>query len=252
VTSDADFRLPRLLFVHIPKTAGTSMTEALAGLYGALTFPAMTTLDYAAYDDARLLQYRLFKGHAYRRDYKRLPPDTRRLTVLRDPVERAISFWRYYRSLTLDGVDDPYVAEAIRLAQSRSPLELIYSESPFVLEHLRLGQVRQFLPGPTLHAIGHRQFVTGEMKRQALADFIAEIDRFDVVLTCEMLRVSLAPAHAALGLPPPAAPLPRVNISPGTDAVDRLEVRRAMMDVSDAEFACYEHARRREIALLGG
>lgn len=242
--------LPRLALVHVPKTAGSAVTNLLAREYGPLTLPAMTTLDYQCYGDGDFAGFRFYKGHAYRSDYKRLPPDTVRMTVLRDPVARAVSFWKYYRAMDADATEDPYVADAIRHAQTGSAFDLIHSDSPFVVEHLRLGQMRQFLPTDLLHAIGHRPFLTRAMKRQALDACLAELERFDHVLTSEMLALSLPPVLRALGLDRRVGRVPRDNVSLPAPDPDVLDIRRAVMDVNDVEFACYDHVRQREIAAL--
>lgn len=241
---------PRLAFVHIPKTGGVSLTAMLARAYDGQVLPAMTTLDYPFYDAAELARFRFYKGHAYRRDYERLPPGTIRLTVLRDPVARAVSFWRYYRALDPAASEDPSIAEAIRLAREGSALDLIRAEAPFVIEHLRLGQVRQFLPPATLAAVDHHPFLPRALQHAVLGAFVAEMARFDHVLTSEMLPLSLPPVLRALGLGGRVGPLPRENVSPPAPDCDPFDLRRAVMEVNEVEFACYEHVRRREIAAL--
>jgi hypothetical protein len=242
---------PRLSFVHVPKTAGTSVTEALALHYGKSTLPAMTTLDYATYSDDDLLNYRFYKGHAYRRDFERLPRDTIRFTVLRDPVSRAVSYYRYYRDLDESQIKDPFIQEAASLSKRGSAVDLVYSDSPFVVEHLRLGQVRQFLSEPLLRQIGHRQFLTRAMREDAVAEFIRLMETFDYVLTAEWLDLSFPLMIGEIGLPAPVGKLGRFNVSrPDSDA-DLTDLRRALIDVNSAGFACYAYAQKRERAWLG-
>jgi hypothetical protein len=241
---------PRLAFVHVPKTAGTSITHALSRHYGGLSCPAMTTLDYRIYGDEALAKYRFYKGHAYRRDYDRLPDDTIRFTVLRDPVSRARSYYTYYRSLNDSELTDPFVLEASRLAKTASPIEFVYSDSPFVIEHLRLGEVRQFLPEATLAAIGHRQFLSRDLRRTAVEDFIKELRRFSYVLTVESLPLSFPLMARDIGLPESVLALEWKNRSEPADGVDTADLRRAMVDVNAAGFECYAHAQRRERAWL--
>jgi hypothetical protein len=234
-------------FVHVPKTAGTSVTEVLSGCFEGKVCPAMTTLDYARFDDERLTGWRFFKGHAYRRDYARLPAGTVKFTVLRDPVARALSYWRYFRGLEEAASDNPFVREAIRLAKGQSCIEFVYSDSPFVIEHVRLGQVRQFLSDEVLAAVGHRQFLSREIRARAVAEFVAETDAFDFVLTVEGMALSFPLMLRELGLGAAGA-LARRNVSGMGDAVEMGDLRRALVDVSGAEFDCYEHVRRREMA----
>jgi hypothetical protein len=240
----------RLAFVHVPKTAGTSVSAALARHYGAHTLPAMTTLDYQLYDDTDLVKYRFYKGHAYRRDYERLPADTVLFTILRDPVRRALSYYAYARGLDESGIDDPFILEASQLAKNVSPVEFIYSESPFVIEHLRLGQMRQFLPDDRLAEIGHRLHLTRAVQQAAVDDFCSEIRGFAYVLTVECLDLSFPLMIRALGLPHSTMALGRENVSAPVDGVNTADLRRALMDVSAVEFDCYAYVRRREQAWL--
>jgi hypothetical protein len=238
--------LPLLAFVHIPKTAGTSITNALKRLYGAACFPAMTTLDYRKHDDAALQGYRCFRGHAYRCDYERLPAGTSFFTVLRDPVERALSYYNYYRALADAHVSDRFVLEASRLAKTASVIEFIYSDSPFIIEHLRLGQMRQFLTQETLRHIAHRQFLTRALRRIAADEFMREMARFDFVLTCDCLALTFPLMTAQLGLPVSCRLIGRDNASAASDDVDPADIRRALIDVNAAEFTCYDFVRRRQ------
>jgi hypothetical protein len=241
---------PRLAFVHVPKTAGTSVTHALSRYYNGYCCPAMTTLDYPLYGDDALAQYRFYKGHAYRRDYERLPEDTIRFTVLRDPVRRALSYYNYYRCLDDGELTDPFIREASRLAKTATPIEFVYSDSPFVIEHLRLGQVRQFLPAATLAAIGHRQFLSRALRQTAVAEFIEEMCRFAYVLTVECLWLSFPVMAREIGLPECVSALEWKNHSEPADGVDLADVRRALVDVNAAGFECYAYAQRREQAWL--
>lgn len=94
----------RVLFVHIPKTAGMSLYHALerwAGPGRAIRYPNGGVDDLAAWRDlsqARLDQLRLVSGHLplhefRRRDMTGWAP----ITLLRDPVARTLSTYSYIR-----------------------------------------------------------------------------------------------------------------------------------------------------------
>ena len=252
-TANATAVLPRLAFVHIPKTAGTSITHALDRAYRGQSCPAMTTLDYACLPDTQLNSYWLYRGHAYRRDYERLPKNTILCTVLRDPVRRARSYFAYYRDLDDRHITDDFVLEASRLAKTASVIEFIYLDSPFIIEHLRLGQLRQFLPEATLAAIGHRQFLTRALRQAVVEDFLREMEKFTYVLTTGMLALSFPLMATQLGLPAICAALPNENRSQpviATDDADDADIRRALIDVNAGEFCAYETIRAREAAWL--
>lgn len=239
---------PRLAFIHIPKTAGTSITDVLARAYGDATFPGMTTLDYLCYTDDELARFRFYKGHAYRRDYERFLKETFMFTVLRDPLDRAMSFFAYYREIDDTHIADEFMREASQLAKTCSAIEFIHSDSPFVIEHIRLGQMRQFLRPETLAAIGHRQTLTRSMRQAVLKEFIEQMDFIHITLTFEMLYISFPMILNYLKLPN-CCNLGNLNASARSadvDLVDLADVRRALVEVNGTEFAAYDHVRRRE------
>ena len=93
---------PILIFLHIPKTGGQTLTEILDQVYAP---EKIYTIDYA--DPARALDgfrnmppekragYSLIRGHAAFGLHKILPRPARYITFLRDPVERAASLYAH-------------------------------------------------------------------------------------------------------------------------------------------------------------
>jgi hypothetical protein len=241
--------LPRLCFVHVPKTGGMAVTETLAKLYGPATCPAMTTLDYARYDTDSFAAYRFYRGHAYRRDYRRLPGDTRLLMILRDPVRRALSQYWYFRRLDQHDIGDPFMREAIDVARTCSFTDFVHSDSPFVVEHVRLAQVRQFLPQTLIDEIGHRQFLSRGMRRAVCDAFHDELSRFDAALTTGWLPRSLPTALRDLGLRA-RLDLSLVNATEPYPDSDYGDALRVLVDVNCAEFACYRMVADRERATM--
>jgi hypothetical protein len=96
---------PLLAFVHIPKTAGKTVTTMLVGAYSK---PAirdagnyLRSADKAASKVGRQKKARgrVIVGHVpYGLFRENLPPDTRYMTFLREPIDRVVShFWRHIR-----------------------------------------------------------------------------------------------------------------------------------------------------------
>jgi hypothetical protein len=86
-----------LLFLHMPKTAGTSMRTYLARQYAiGDILPAANWGDVArgGFDPAA---YRLCAGHFSYNFRPLCAPGTKTLTLLRDPVERYLSHFRHAR-----------------------------------------------------------------------------------------------------------------------------------------------------------
>jgi hypothetical protein len=248
--TDVDCELPRLAFIHIPKTAGTSITNTISELYGALTFPAMTTLDYACYKEDEIEHFRFYKGHSYYRDFRRLPGGTIFFSVFRGPTERAISLYRYWRSIDVTHIADPIVSEACEIARSSGIIDFIYSDNPFIIEHLRLGLIRQFLSEELLLDIGHRRYLARQTTNEALAEFKSRLDGIDYVMTCDYIDVSYFVMSSSIGLPSVRTKMRNDNASPKCDIGGIFDIRRAMLDVSPLDFHCYEMARKKERDIL--
>jgi hypothetical protein len=90
---------PALVFMHIPKTAGTSLHTRLTGRFPPPLVCPERFDRLHAYSLAELNRYRLFSGHfAY--PVTRCIPGRRRIavTLLREPVARIVSAYRFLRA----------------------------------------------------------------------------------------------------------------------------------------------------------
>jgi hypothetical protein len=102
-----------LLFLHIPKTAGSSVNEFLVNRFAAdevhSLYPAFGT------DVPALLPKEprgCYAGHVYYDITTYLPAGTTVFTVLRDPVERALSAYFFYKRVPREELlrGGPYIA----------------------------------------------------------------------------------------------------------------------------------------------
>jgi Sulfotransferase family len=243
--------LPRLAFIHIPKTAGTSVRELLSAIYGDTAFPGMTTIDYGHYSNDELAGYRFYSGHCYLRDLIRLPSDTITFSVFRNPAKRAISLFRYYSQIETSSTDE-YVREAIDIAKNQGIIEFLHSSNPFIIEHLRAGQIRQFIDSDLLNLIGHRREFTVSMERAIWRNFETNILRIKYLLTSDWLDTSIHLVCRDIGLPRSHCNLARANQSQARPDVkiDVSAVYRASWDVSPLDWRAYEFACQKEREFL--
>ncbi len=94
--------LPRVCFLHIEKTAGSSFHEYLTEVYGpANIFPErLRYLERYTADD--FLACSVYSGHYTFGNCWRLPIGTRFGTMLREPRSRVISCYYFWRSLSIE------------------------------------------------------------------------------------------------------------------------------------------------------
>jgi hypothetical protein len=96
----------KLIFTHIPKTAGTSLALALDKIAGPrITFGQWT--EFRDIPDCELEKYNLITGHfyAFQLDRPCLKPYIR-MTVLRDPIERVVSSYNFAKWCVETGTAD--------------------------------------------------------------------------------------------------------------------------------------------------
>jgi hypothetical protein len=202
----------KFFFVHLQKTAGTTLFRRLKTHFGAEAVYPMPHYqgDVAATLDVPLLvsrfaehrdEIRLVTGHFPLCTTELLDADFMTFTLLREPVERTLSFLRHQRQV------DPKFAD--------SPLEDIYAQ-PL----LRDGLVRN-------HMVRMLSLTVDEMTDGALTQVVVDdarleraqrnlVERIDVFGIqeefepfCDLLATQfgwqLGPAHVANNTPPAAA-----------------------------------------------
>ena len=86
---------PRIGFIHIPKTAGSSFVSVLRELYPLVH--ETTIFDFGIFADL-LIKMPVIVGHVPLSMYLNERPRRQLCTILRDPVKRVISYYKYVRA----------------------------------------------------------------------------------------------------------------------------------------------------------
>jgi hypothetical protein len=106
-----------LIFLHIPKAGGTTMYKILRQHYPPAETVTMEIPDVVRFKTlpiAERKRYRLIQGHLYYGLHHFIPRASSYVTLLRHPIERAVSFYCYarrtsshylYRVLTSERID---------------------------------------------------------------------------------------------------------------------------------------------------
>ncbi|MCU0887279.1 MAG: sulfotransferase family protein [Rubritepida sp.] len=224
-------------FAHVPKTAGSSLGTDLAKRlqpYANITIdhadrerPAMERWDEAV---ARFLAehaekpYRFASGHLQHRHTERIAaavPGMRRFTVLRDPVARVVSDFRYQRT-------------------DMHPLaEWSIQRTPGLAEFMDL-------PGQRNRAAKH--LVPAEIvRRERVADAVAYVeDTYDFVGLQEMFALSFRVITGLVDRPAEPTERKRVNTAPVEEG-GRLtpELAEAIAARSPIDMALFRHFSER-------
>jgi len=108
LTAGAGKACEAIIFLHLPKTAGTTLNRLIEWEY---RLSEMYSIDPVLFEWsaahlrklplARLRKIRMFKGHMLFGLHEILPQPSTYITVLRDPVERVLSAFYFMRSYKL-------------------------------------------------------------------------------------------------------------------------------------------------------
>ncbi|ADJ29192.1 sulfotransferase family 2 domain-containing protein [Nitrosococcus watsonii] len=115
--------VPKLHFLHIPKTAGTSVTQFLQRQYDLEHIVFETTWRELFKYQPRMPRLKLFRGHFGINLTKMIGPEFKVLTFLREPVSRVMSQYHHIRKTPTEGLykfaSEMELAEFMRHKQGR-------------------------------------------------------------------------------------------------------------------------------------
>lgn len=134
----------KIVFVHIPKTAGTSFRKLLVDVFGeGRVSPQFAANPLTDDDAARLDHFQVIAGHINFADVQTYFPDRRLITFLREPVDRCLSPYGFFRKMKghplipLNNIryeNNPF--EATSLAKQLSPDEFFNSTHPHIMQNV--------------------------------------------------------------------------------------------------------------------
>ena len=88
----------KVLFLHLPKTAGQSVHQYLIDLFtNEQVCPARVNEQYSQLSDDELDRYTVYSGHVDWSRFDNLESPFFTFSILRDPLERLLSFYFYLR-----------------------------------------------------------------------------------------------------------------------------------------------------------
>jgi hypothetical protein len=216
-----------LIFLHIPKTAGLSLRDILLkhipGPSFRIIHPIDDTARLAALPEPERAALELVEGHLYYGVHELLPSPSRYLTMLRDPVERVLSYYSFVREFKDHHLNAAVNRPGFTLAdcfRSRLTIEL----DNFMVRCLAGSR--------------HIHVPFGGVTSAMLDEAAANLDRIDLLGLTEHFDKSLARFCAALNWPTP--PAPRLNTT---------SARLRRVDLYDEESALIAEHNRFDAAL---
>ncbi len=228
----------RIIFLHIPKTAGQSVHEALVSAYGAeAVCPARVNEQLYELSIEQLNRYRVFSGHL---DWSRL--DCVRgprfaFTVLREPRDRILSFYFYLREqaskLSEEELNRPE-RQGMKAVLTLKPAEYFLGGAPhlrrFLDDHYDNFYTyyfagRHYAARAPLKALVAR----GAMSVEQLSETaMANLRTLDRVFTVEQMPELLDTIGSLSGAVLKPADAYRMNVTRSIAAADRLQRLRTL------------------------
>jgi hypothetical protein len=220
-----------LLFLHIPKTAGSTMYKVLEHQYSraeTLRLKDPEIAQFRTLPAAQRGRYRLIEGHLYFGFHRHIPRASTYITFLRRPVERVLSFYYYARS-----TPDHYLYS--QLVSERLDLKTALARE--LTPELCNGQTRQ-LAGDEWE--DPERVVT----RAALERAQANLTHFRVVGLLEEFDASLLLLRRAFRWHWPYYVKENVTKEKSDETFLDAETRRLIEEANRLDIELYEYARK--------
>jgi hypothetical protein len=219
-----------LLFLHIPKTAGSTMYKVLERQYSrakTLRLESSQIDRFKTLPAAQRGRYRVIEGHLYFGFHRYIPGASTYITFLRRPVERVLSFYYYARS-----TPDHYLYS--HLVSERLDLKTALARE--LTPELCNGQTRQ-LAGDEWE--DPQRVVT----RAALERAQANLTHFRVVGLLEEFDASLLLLRRAFGWQLPFYVKENVTKKKTDETFRDAETRGLIEEANRLDLELYEYAR---------
>ncbi|MFZ5483254.1 MAG: Wzt carbohydrate-binding domain-containing protein [Pseudomonadota bacterium] len=192
-------RKKQLFFDHLAKTGGTTVYQVLKTNLGEDAVTDQLSLPHRE----MLIRYgwkRLISAHTMFQSGDSLDPARYYFTILREPLDRALSHYWYRRSIEHDpGWTD------VRIAKSHSFEEMLYSDEPTVRCLVANVQARHYA-----NLVWDKDRAPSDSELLDAAKSV--LDRFDLVGVNEELEDMLLVVGADCGIPI-SKDIPRLNVT---------------------------------------
>lgn len=234
----------QLLFIHVPKTAGTTLSRILEGLFPVeQVCPAYYMRDLLLMRPDDLSTYRLFRGH-FEYSVTELLGAPSCLTMLREPVARVISYYRYIRSAPKHPRHEKFAAMQLEevIEDPEELLPISNHQARVFGRFLDLDLVRAKMSGAPIDGATHRSAPrpTGINVERACA----RLADFGFVGISERFEESLLLLADVLGFDP-NVPYESLNVTPADQAAEfDPEVIEKIRGMNSADLRIYDFVQQ--------
>ena len=236
-----------LLFLHAPKAAGSALAGVLGNRFAAAE--CLSVYDEDDPEDAPLNAARFVFGHVTMSIADRFERRPFTITVLRDPIERALSTYSYFRALNLE--EEPFAAQPDgELVRRKQVVPLCKRHS--IEEFIRLAPdlAERYLGNLQARMLGGERF---DRTDESLEDALGGLHRCDFVGLAERLPESarwLARRLAWAEL----TPLPLANVTGNRLRTEEIspQTMDALLELTAVDRDLYTHAVRTYESRLAG
>jgi hypothetical protein len=121
----------RLVFVHLPKTGGTTLHHHFSAHFRPEEICPERFSNLQSYSPDELMRWRFFSGHFNADEIKRIPGPVYTVTVLRNPIERLLSHYYFWKRHTAQYIERLNL-RGPQLTRSGTLTEFLRSTEPAV------------------------------------------------------------------------------------------------------------------------
>ncbi|GAB5375083.1 MAG: hypothetical protein AcusKO_15450 [Acuticoccus sp.] len=208
----------RLVFLHIPKCGGTSLSEVLKTNFPDKEICPHISDALARRSHQELAKWRYFSGHYSKLSVDTVPGPKWVVTLLREPKARVLSLYYFWRAHKDDYIEKHNLGGP-RLARQMDLLSFLKSEDLAITRSIRNTMMRTLLTSlQVTNAAGY----VGRDPAFSLETALANLARFNYVAFTETMNEDVAMLTRLLGLTPADA-APRTNTFESFSERDAME-----------------------------
>ena len=233
----------QFVFLHIQKTGGISLLEFFGQHFEWYrTLWVFSPAELESYAPTEIAHFDRVCGHFSARNLASVRPDAFLCTFLREPVDRVISCYWYFRSYR--GQMRESIRHAVESARSKTFLEFLQDCTP---------EVRMHLANHQAHALaGDWAAPDDRPAADLLASALEALSRFDSIGLTEDIDASLTRLCQLTGWTPPSR-LGRLNVTAQRQHVGDLSPAELEMvhELTAVDAAVYRAAKAQIAAVSG-